>query len=101
MVVWQEKLPSGLCKREEKEVLKEENIKEVITVEDRELKYNQPKPKSFICDNCKGNGYIKIDTIHGKDQIKQCWVCGSEGEIKKYVQADVDNFIYRLYYGGM
>ena len=101
MTGWQEKLPSGLYRKEEKEELKEENIKEVITVEDRELKYNQPKPKSFICDNCKGNGYIKIDTIHGKDQIKQCWVCGSEGEIKKYVQADVDKFIYRFYYGGL
>ena len=101
MTGWQEKLPSGLYRKEEKEELKEENIKEDITVEDQELKYNQPKPKSFICDNCKGNGYIKIDTIHGKDQIKQCWVCGSEGEIKKYVQADVDKFIYRFYYGGL
>ena len=60
-----------------------------------------PVKQTKICNNCGGNGYIRIDTIHGKDQIKQCWVCGSEGEIKKYVQADVDNFIYRFYYGGM
>ncbi len=97
MVVWQEKLPSGLCKREEKEDLKEENIKEDITVQDQET-LTVPMPVKRICDNCRGNGYIRIDTIHGKDQIKQCWVCDSKGEIKKYVQADVDKFIYNFYY---
>ena len=51
-----------------------------------------------ICDNCKGNGYIRIDTVDGPNQIKQCWVCESEGELKKYVQKDVDNFIYEFYF---
>ena len=32
-----------------------------------------------------------------KDEIKQCWLCESEGE-KKYSQADVDDFIYKMYY---
>ena len=67
-------------------------------MQDQELQYNQPEPHSKICTNCKGNGYIKIDTIHGKDQIKQCWVCDSKGELEKYVQADVDRFIYNFYF---
>ena len=58
----------------------------------------EPMRVPHICENCKGNGYIRIDTIHGKDQIKQCWVCGSEGEIRKYVQAEVDKFIFDYYY---
>ncbi len=97
MVVWQEKLQSGLCRKEEKVEKKGENIKEDITVQDQE-KLTTPMPVKQICDNCKGNGYIRIDTIHGKDQIKQCWVCDSKGEIKKYVQAEVDKFIFDYYY---
>jgi hypothetical protein len=99
MTGWQEKLPSGLYKKEEKEELKEENIKEVIIVQDQE-KLPEPMRVPHICENCKGNGYIRIDTIHGKDQIKQCWVCDSKGEIKKYVQAEVDKFIFDYYYDG-
>ena len=53
-----------------------------------------------ICSLCQGNGYIKL-RINTENQIKQCWVCDSKGEIKKYVQADVDKFIYRFYYGGL
>jgi DnaJ-class molecular chaperone len=36
-----------------------------------------------ICPQCHGNGYIKIKDIEGTDQIKQCWVCESKGEIKR------------------
>ena len=50
------------------------------------------------CRNCGGNGYIKIDTVDGKDGIKQCWVCKSSGEVKEYVQKDVDSFIYDFYF---
>ena len=57
-----------------------------------------PIKHTKICDNCKGNGYIRIDTVDGPNQIKQCWVCESEGELKKYVQSDVDNFIYEFYF---
>ena len=32
-----------------------------------------------ICDNCKGNGYIRIDLDNS--QVHQCWVCDSEGEV--------------------
>ena len=45
-----------------------------------------PIKQTKICNNCGGNGYIKIDTVDGPNQIKQCWVCESEGELKKYVQ---------------
>ena len=54
--------------------------------------------KAQICPQCHGNGYIKIKDNKDKDQIKQCWVCESEGEIKNYDQAEVDDFIYNTYY---
>ena len=57
-----------------------------------------PVKQTKICDNCKGNGYIRIGTVNGPNQVKQCWVCRSEGELKKYVQKDVDNFIYEFYF---
>jgi excinuclease UvrABC ATPase subunit len=53
-----------------------------------------------ICPQCKGNGYLKIKDNEGKDQIKQCWVCESEGEVK-YAQKDIDEFIYNTYYKRM
>ena len=49
-----------------------------------------------ICSLCKGNGYITIE-VEGKDEIKQCWLCESKGE-KEYSQAEVDDFIYDMYY---
>ena len=49
-----------------------------------------------ICNLCKGNGYITIE-VEGKDEIKQCWLCESKGE-KEYSQAEVDDFIYKMYY---
>ena len=58
-----------------------------------------------ICSLCKGNGYITVvvtkkmtkNIDYEKDEIKQCWLCESEGE-KKYSQAEVDDFIYKMYY---
>ena len=44
----------------------------------------KPKKKTkVICPNCKGNGYIRIDTPEKKDDIKKCWVCQSQGELEK------------------
>ena len=57
-----------------------------------------PTKHTSICPRCKGNGYVRIDTVDGPDQVKQCWVCGSEGELKNYVQKDVDKFIYEFYF---
>ena len=49
-----------------------------------------------ICSLCKGNGYITM-VIKNKDEIKQCWLCDSKGE-NTYSQAQVDEFIYQMYY---
>ena len=58
-----------------------------------------PKKKTKICDNCRGNGYITvIDNEGNKTNVHQCWVCESEGEMKNYDQAEVDDFIYQFYY---
>tara|TARA_R100000656_G_scaffold44219_1_gene36356 strand:- start:171 stop:290 length:120 start_codon:yes stop_codon:yes gene_type:complete len=35
--------------------------------------------------------------IQEKDEIKQCWLCESKGE-KEYSQAEVGDFIYKMYY---
>ena len=50
-----------------------------------------------ICPNCKGNGYERVEDVEGKDNIHQCWMCESEGEIK-WAQAKVDKFIYDTYF---
>ena len=34
-----------------------------------------------ICSLCKGNGYITV-VVKGQDEIKQCWLCESEGDKK-------------------
>ena len=57
-----------------------------------------PAKQTKICNNCGGNGYIRIDTVDGPKQVKQCWVCESEGELKKHVQKNVDSFIYEFYF---
>ena len=62
----------------------------------KELKV--PKKHTEICDNCRGNGYITVIDNQNQTQVKQCWVCESEGEFKKYDQAEVDDFIYNTYY---
>jgi hypothetical protein len=33
------------------------------------------------CNLCKGNGYITV-VVKEKEEIKQCWLCESEGEKK-------------------
>ena len=57
-----------------------------------------PARKSRICDNCRGNGYVTVIDKQDKTNVHQCWVCESEGEIKNYDQAEVDDFIYNFYY---
>ena len=51
-----------------------------------------------ICDNCSGNGYIHVKDNKGETEVKQCWTCESEGEVKLYDQAEVDDLIYNAYY---
>ena len=62
----------------------------------KELKV--PKKHAKICDNCHGNGYLNVIDKQDLTQVKQCWICESEGEIKNYDQAEVDDFIYNCYY---
>ena len=62
----------------------------------KELK--APIKHSKICDNCRGNGYLTVIDNTGKTNVHQCWQCESEGETKKYDQAEVDDFIYNVYY---
>ena len=57
-----------------------------------------PLKHNKICTNCRGNGYITVVDNQNLTQVKQCWVCASEGEIKNYDQAEVDDFIYNFYY---
>ena len=53
-----------------------------------------PTKQTRICDNCHGNGHLNVIDNQGLTQVKQCWVCASEGEIKNYDQTEVDTFIY-------
>ena len=62
----------------------------------KELK--APVKHSKICYNFRGNGYVTVIDKQDKTNVHQCWVCESEGEIKNYDQAEVDDFIYNFYY---
>ena len=57
-----------------------------------------PTKHTKICNNCHGNGYLNVVDNRNLTQVKQCWVCESNGEIKNYDQAEVDDFIYDTYY---
>ena len=58
----------------------------------------------IICNNCKGNGYVKIN-FEAEESIMQCEVCHSQGtldESKYYHQAwsgGVSNELDNFYYG--
>ena len=41
-----------------------------------------------ICTNCNGNGYINIVDPNGQTEVKECWICESEGELT-YDEKDV------------
>jgi len=56
-----------------------------------------PQKQTKMCNNCNGNGYLNVVDNQNLTQVKQCWVCESEGEIKNYDQAEVDTFIYDYY----
>ena len=41
--------------------------------------------KIYICETCKGNGYVKIHNIYDVElQVHQCWDCDSEGQFEVY-----------------
>ena len=64
------------------------------------IKRNQEGQDSMsykeTCSLCNGNGYIKVK-VKENYETKQCWLCESTGE-KEYSQAEVDDFIYKMYY---
>ena len=51
---------------------------------------------SYICETCRGNGYIKIIHDNNETNIHQCWDCESQGEfyvdesevVESYIDAD-------------
>ena len=57
-----------------------------------------PTKRTTICDNCHGHGHLNVVDNQGLTQVKHCWVCESEGEIKNYDQVEVDDFIYDFYH---
>ena len=57
-----------------------------------------PMKHTKICDNCRGNGYLNVVDNDSLTQVKQCWVCESEGEVKSYDQSEVDTFIWDFYF---
>jgi len=46
----------------------------------------------IICKNCKGNGYIRIDDE--TNEVRQCWICESEGEIYLEPKKKNEDLIY-------
>jgi len=46
----------------------------------------------IICKNCKGNGYIRIDDE--TNEVRQCWICESEGEIYLETKKKDEDLIY-------
>ena len=40
-----------------------------------------PTKRTRICDNCHGNGFLNVVDNQNLTQVKQCWICNSEGEI--------------------
>lgn len=58
--------------------------------------------KVYICPTCKGNGYLKFNTILGPEEfIEQCHDCDSQGEIYDYEDEEdtyfVDTPIYSVH----
>jgi hypothetical protein len=46
----------------------------------------------IICKNCRGNGYIRIDDE--TNEVRQCWICESEGEIYLEPKKKDEDLIY-------
>ena len=49
------------------------------------VKLKKYRVHKAICENCNGNGYIKIvDPETNEVNVHQCWECDSEGEFYVY-----------------
>ena len=82
----------------EENIKNEEDLEKIQKWSFEEAKEEDLDSMSYkeICSLCKGNGYITV-VVKGQDEIKQCWLCESKGE-KEYSQAEIDDFIYNMYY---
>ena len=51
--------------------------------------------KKVICNDCHGNGYIRVATgdtsedFRKNSEVHQCWSCDSEGELYETVKEKV------------
>ena len=53
---------------------------------------SKKRKHAFICETCKGNGYVKI--THSDDiGIHQCWTCESQGELYVDESEVVESYI--------
>ena len=73
-------IDKGLNEKEEKNIERPIQLEILITL----LWAKKEEDRSYmgykeICSLCKGNGYVTIE-VKGNDEIKQCWLCESEGE---------------------
>ena len=59
-----------------------------------------PTKQTKICDNCHGNGYLNVVDNQNLTQVKQCWICESQGEIKyeeDFINKLISNHHHRLH----
>ena len=48
---------------------------------------------TFICETCKGNGYVKIIHDNNETNVHQCWTCESQGEFYVDESEIVESYI--------
>jgi|TARA_R100000908_G_scaffold13269_1_gene4750 DnaJ-class molecular chaperone len=59
------------------------------------VKLKLSQVKKVTCDDCHGNGYIRIATgdtsedFRKNSEVHQCWSCDSEGELYETVKEKV------------
>lgn len=59
-----------------------------------------PTKQTKTCNNCHGNGYLNVIDNQNLTQVKQCWVCESQGEIKyeeSFINKLVNDHHHRLH----
>ena len=59
-----------------------------------------PTKQTKVCDNCRGNGYLNVVDNQNLTQVKQCWICNSEGEIhyeESFINKLINDHHHRLH----
>ena len=57
------------------------------------MENSKKRRHSYICETCRGNGYIKIIHDNNETNIHQCWDCESQGEFYVDESEIVDVYI--------